>query len=899
MPGMGKGSAAGVASSLQVSYTRIQVALMVGICGGAPYPSSEEEIFLGDVIISDSVIEYNFGRQYPGGFQRKTDVKDTLGRPNREIRALLAGLKASRARREFQDQMLQYLHTMQQSETKWCRPAIINDVLFEASYQHKHYGPGSSSKCLCFDGASPDGICEEALAAMCNSLGCNEKQIRRQRHHTGIIKAAIHIGTIASADTVMKSGEHRDHVVKTERVIGFEMEGAGAWDNVPCIIIKGVCDYADSHKNKAWQAYAAATGASAAKTFLEYWGPVARTERQYHWMVPFQKNSRFVGREKEIAKIDGLISSHNGPSKIAICGLGGIGKTQIALELAHRIRERDSSWSIFWISCTSQESVEQAYMCIAQTVGIQEVKPAEAKERVMAYLSQESAGKWLLIFDNADDQDMWMKDTETASALKKSLPRSPQGCILFTTRNRTLAVRLASPYVITASELDEETGLKMLEKSLVHSDQSVEPGAAVILLNQLALLPLAITQAAAYINENEIGLSTYVALLEEQESHVIELLSEDFEDDGRYEAIHNPIATTWWISFQQIQRLNTLAADYLSFMACVNPRDIPQSLLPQRASDNERIKAIGLLNAYSFISKQADGNFLSLHRLVHLTTRNWLRKNGQFGSQVFKTAGHLDETFPENDHTNRKQWREYLPHSLALMGEDEFQDKNERFIDLVWKVGNCLYADGRYNEAEKLFVQVMEIRKTVLGDEHPDTLTSILNLASTYWNQGQWNEAEKLFMQVMEIRKTVLGDEHPDTLTSMHNLAYTWQCQGKLHNAVSLMKECTDLRNKILGPNHPHSISSCRALNDYMDEYNALTHQIPLTGEKTPQTRREVSAGSSAAVVTTLSSCKGHINLSYPQRRSAATLFLKNHPLIIAARTPSPAPEGQNLQDVD
>lgn len=130
MPGMGKGSAAGVASSLQVSYTRIQVALMVGICGGAPYPSSEEEIFLGDVIISDSVIEYNFGRQYPGGFQRKTDVKDTLGRPNREIRALLAGLKASRARREFQDQMLQYLHTMQQSETKWCRPAIINDVLF-------------------------------------------------------------------------------------------------------------------------------------------------------------------------------------------------------------------------------------------------------------------------------------------------------------------------------------------------------------------------------------------------------------------------------------------------------------------------------------------------------------------------------------------------------------------------------------------------------------------------------------------------------------------------------------------------------------------------------------------------------------------------------------------------
>jgi nucleoside phosphorylase len=82
----------------------------------------------------------------------------------------------------------------------------------------------------------------------------------------------------------MKSGQHRDEIVRTEQVIGFEMEGSGVWDNVPCIIIKGVCDYADSHKNKLWQEYAAATGASAAKTFLEYWIPANSggkcTERQ-------------------------------------------------------------------------------------------------------------------------------------------------------------------------------------------------------------------------------------------------------------------------------------------------------------------------------------------------------------------------------------------------------------------------------------------------------------------------------------------------------------------------------------------------------------------------------------------------------------------------------------------
>jgi nucleoside phosphorylase len=74
----------------------------------------------------------------------------------------------------------------------------------------------------------------------------------------------------------MKSGEHRDRLVQSESVIGFEMEGAGVWDNISCIIIKGVCDYADSHKNKAWQSYAAATGAAAAKAFLEYWAPTAQ-----------------------------------------------------------------------------------------------------------------------------------------------------------------------------------------------------------------------------------------------------------------------------------------------------------------------------------------------------------------------------------------------------------------------------------------------------------------------------------------------------------------------------------------------------------------------------------------------------------------------------------------------
>jgi nucleoside phosphorylase len=274
MPGIGKGSAAGVASSLLVSYPGVKLALVVGICGGAPPPPEYQEIFLGDVIISDSVIKYNFGQQYPGGFQRKTGVKDTLGRPGREIQALLNSLRAENARREFQDQTQQYLHTLQQTGTKWIHPGV-DDILFKARYLHKHYSDASAG-CSCFRSDAPGQICEEALGMDCNKLDCDLGQQVQCREASEAVPTSIYIRPIASADTVMKSGQHRDGIVKREKVIGFKMEGAGVWDHVPCIIIKGVCDYADSHKSKLWQAYAAATGVSVAKAFLEYWMPATQ-----------------------------------------------------------------------------------------------------------------------------------------------------------------------------------------------------------------------------------------------------------------------------------------------------------------------------------------------------------------------------------------------------------------------------------------------------------------------------------------------------------------------------------------------------------------------------------------------------------------------------------------------
>jgi hypothetical protein len=130
----------------------------------------------------------------------------------------------------------------------------------------------------------------------------------------------------------------------------------------------------------------------------------------------------------------------------------------------------------------------------------------------------------------------------------------------------------------------------------------------------------------------------------------VQLLSEDFRDPGCYKDIQNPVITTWLISFKQIQRQDQLAADYLSFMACIHPRNIPQSLLPRQTSKKQRVDALGLLNPYSFTNSQETD--ISMHRLVHIATRNWLRKSGLLSYWIQMVVDRIQEVFPDNHYTN-------------------------------------------------------------------------------------------------------------------------------------------------------------------------------------------------------------------------------------------------------
>lgn len=279
-PESGKCSSASVASSLMFSYTGVQLALVVGVCGGVPSPSSgEREIFLGDIVVADSVIEFDVGQQCPWGFQRQTGVKDVLGRPNRAIRILLNALSTDGNRKLIEKESAGFLKELQSRQSpKWQCPGASKDILFPSAYLHQHRRR-SNLKCACINGEFEDTLCVDALEEECHILGCDEQQVHRRRSGENTVKPALHIGTIASGDTVMRSGEHRDRIAETEEVIAFETIGAGVWDTLPCVIIKGVSHYADSHKNEVWQNYAAATAAAAAKAFLQYWAPSAKASK--------------------------------------------------------------------------------------------------------------------------------------------------------------------------------------------------------------------------------------------------------------------------------------------------------------------------------------------------------------------------------------------------------------------------------------------------------------------------------------------------------------------------------------------------------------------------------------------------------------------------------------------
>ena len=431
-----------------------------------------------------------------------------------------------------------------------------------------------------------------------------------------------------------------------------------------------------------------------------------------------------------------------------------------------------------------------------------------------------------MVLDNADDIDTFfarpdstVTESESTLPLKDYLPRSSRGLLLITTRDKRMSERLAGRQASIVVHRMSYPEAQELLKSQTERYDSLNTHDSETLLDALEYIPLAITQAAAFISQNYITLTKYMEMFCTNDSEVQDLLDEDLGDLRRDSESQNSIIRTWKLSFDLIREQKPRAAEMLSLMAVLDRQGIPENLLQ---NDTDRpvdiTTALGTLQAFSLISAGGDGRGYELHRLVQLATRKWLEMQGTTRKWQEKALLVVADMFPNGNFETWKACESLSPHAEAVIQyRNTIETYPEQFSDLLRNVAYYNLQQGRYEIACKRGLAAYEVLERIFGLEHPSTLRSMNNLAQIYHKQARWDEAEKLQVQVIETRLRVLKAEHPDTLSSMNNLALTYQRQGRWDEAEKLQVQVMETSLRVFKAEYPHTLTSMNNL--------ALTYQ--------------------------------------------------------------------------
>ena len=484
--------------------------------------------------------------------------------------------------------------------------------------------------------------------------------------------------------------------------------------------------------------------------------------------MPFMRNKKFVGRQREMSKLKETLTSDSLCQRAVLFGLGGVGKSQIAIEYAYQRREQNPKCSIFWVPATNRETLEQAYIHMGNLLQLGD--SAEDNKNVVRLvkrrLSREVSGEWLLVIDNVDTVDDTVRD------ILFDLPSSPKGSIVITTRTRKVAMRYAgSDSFIEVKQMERDGAYRVLENNLPGIELSRERAIADELLDLLANLPLAIVQAAAYMTSNDLSLSRFLQLYKEEE---LQFLGEEVEDSGRYLNTKSSVLTTWDVSFEILRAHEKEAADILCFMACVAQNNIPESLLPPRSDLIATTKAIGTLISHSFIWRRGDGEeprFYDMHRLVRLAVQAWLKSKNKLSGWIEKVLVRLKSLIPQDDQNDPETWIAYLPHAISLCRLATIsKDLEPSRIDLLDRIGRCQASIAQYPQAEKTHRQVLELREKLLGKGSPGTLKSMYNLSLALDKQGKKVDAENIRREAFAVKRKAQAEilsTSPETILDL------------------------------------------------------------------------------------------------------------------------------------
>jgi hypothetical protein len=381
-----------------------------------------------------------------------------------------------------------------------------------------------------------------------------------------------------------------------------------------------------------------------------------------------------------------------------------------------------------------------------------------------------------MIIDNPDDPNVLFKQTadygsaKVARSLSDFLPQSQNGSIVLTSRSRDVVFKFTgrNSDIIKVDPMDESHALALLHKKLAgHLDMTD----ATELVQTLEYMPLAITQAAAYISQKapRINISKYLYDFRGSDKNRASLLQKDTGDIRRDSTASNSIIVTWQISFEHIRKERPSAARLLSLMSLFDRQGIPEALLLQNYQDDSDIEAnfeddLSTLTCYSLVTMNIKGDEFEMHRLVQFSTKKWLELYGELENWKEKYIDIMGNAFPVGRYENRKICGKLFPHAQMVL---LFCPTNKVYLaqwaSILFKAAWYSMETGSYNTAEEMNRRALEGREKALGKEHPDTLTSVYCLAYLLHRRFQYKDALILYQRAYTGYQKTLGQDHPTT----------------------------------------------------------------------------------------------------------------------------------------
>jgi tetratricopeptide (TPR) repeat protein len=530
------------------------------------------------------------------------------------------------------------------------------------------------------------------------------------------------------------------------------------------------------------------------------------------WNITVERNPYFTGRDQALAELhQALTAGQTAALTQAIKGLGGVGKSQLALEYAFRhAGEYDGIW---WLHAEEPTTLARDYVDLAPKLGVPVVTDeGQMVRQVREQLSQRQ--RILLIFDNATEP----------SALKDYLPVHGARQIIVTTRAHTWPDAVAQD----VKELSLDAAIAFLLKRTGQTDQAAAKDVA----SRLGRLPLALEQAVAYVVKCEKKLVDYAILLG---NHGLDLL-----EMGHAHRHEKTVGTTWALAFEKVQANCPAAADLLHLCAFLAPEDIylrdlagASQHLPERlakilvdelALDEAKATLLGL----SLI--RSDGDAISIHRLVQDVTRKGM--DPAAGEQWLRIALRtVNQLFPFEPYDVRA-WdmcSRWLAHDLIVVNWDKADTvETSACARILNQAGVHLKSKANYKEAEPLYRRALAIEETSLGPNHPEFATNLNNLAILLQATNRLSEAEPLFRRALSIDEASVGPKHPEVAKNLNNLAEFLRVTNRLSEAEPLFHRALAIDEASVGPNHPEVAIDLNNLAVLLRVTNRLSEAEPL-----------------------------------------------------------------------